>query len=513
MSRHVKIAIGLFVVIALLAIGGRLALDKVRSTTSVSASDAGKVERRYRVGIDSWIGYAPLCGDEMARRLAQAGIGLECINDNADYEARFARLRTGKLDLAVTTVDAYLRDLDQKGTSGPLVAVIDESAGGDAIIGRRDRASSLDALKTATSDPLAIAYTPASPSEYLILSVGQHFGVPFADDNRFLPIETDGSSAALQALKSNKVQVAVLWEPDVSKALEDPTFVKLIGTEDTAGLIVDVLAASPQMIASHADDLRVIVQVFFDTLDFYENETARRDVDLSVQVGVQEDTIAPMVAGVRWATLLENGVTWFDQGPNGFGAMRLTKTLHSTQAILHKAGKVRSARLSANTVLSLVHSSAVEILYAHAFGRQTVTGGARTLFSELDAEQWAALKPIGALQVEDITFQSGTSLLTTESRRALDGVAAVLDHYPKYRLVIRGHTSNVGDPNANRELSVKRASSVLDYLLFNHPVDANRVRAEGYGGERPLTRQPGESLRAWRYRLPRVEMVVVGERQ
>ncbi|WP_428624563.1 phosphate ABC transporter substrate-binding/OmpA family protein [Sedimenticola sp.] len=513
MPRHVKIAMGVFLGIAILSVGGRLAVDKFRSVTSLSASDAGKVSRSYRIGVDNWIGYAPLCGDEMARRLAKAGLGLECVNDNADYKSRFAALREGKLDLAVTTVDAYLRDFDRNGSSGPLVVVIDESAGGDAIIARRDAAPNLDALKRGNSSTMTVAYTPASPSEYLMLSLGQHFGIPFEDGKHFRELKTDGSSAALEALQTGAAQVGVLWEPDVSTALKNPDLVKILGSEDTAGLIIDALAASPKMVSSHEEDLRIIIRTFFDTLDFYESETDRRNADLSIQAGAKEKDVAAMVAGVHWIFLLENGVTWFDQGPNGFGNKRLTKALHSTQAILHRAGKVKSPRLSSSAALSLVYSRVVENMYSEVFGQSAVQTGTKRQFRKLTGDEWSRLRPIGALQVDNITFQPGTSLLTVKSRIALDEVAKMLEYYPNYRLVIRGHTSNVGDAGANRELSVKRASSVQDYLLFNHPIDANRIRAEGYGGERPTERLPGESLRAWRYRLPRVEMAVVGERR
>jgi flagellar motor protein MotB len=60
-------------------------------------------------------------------------------------------------------------------------------------------------------------------------------------------------------------------------------------------------------------------------------------------------------------------------------------------------------------------------------------------------------------------------------------------------------------------LSLERAEAVRRYLAITHELDAHRSRAVGFGGEQPLPRLPGESLRAYTYRLPRVELMLVSE--
>jgi len=86
-----------------------------------------------------------------------------------------------------------------------------------------------------------------------------------------------------------------------------------------------------------------------------------------------------------------------------------------------------------------------------------------------------------------------------------------LEHYPNFRMVIKGHTGTRGNPDENRRLSQERAQAVARYLTVVFNVDPNRLRAIGYGGSQPLKRKTGETLRTWKYRLPRVELVLVKE--
>jgi hypothetical protein len=44
-----------------------------------------------------------------------------------------------------------------------------------------------------------------------------------------------------------------------------------------------------------------------------------------------------------------------------------------------------------------------------------------------------------------------------------------------------------------------------------HAIDPDRLYTEGKGASQPPPRKPGESERAYRYRLPRVEFVLLEE--
>jgi outer membrane protein OmpA-like peptidoglycan-associated protein len=52
---------------------------------------------------------------------------------------------------------------------------------------------------------------------------------------------------------------------------------------------------------------------------------------------------------------------------------------------------------------------------------------------------------------------------------------------------------------------------VAQYLVAVHAIDADRLHAEGLGASQAPARKPGESERAYQYRLPRVEFVLLEE--
>jgi outer membrane protein OmpA-like peptidoglycan-associated protein len=101
--------------------------------------------------------------------------------------------------------------------------------------------------------------------------------------------------------------------------------------------------------------------------------------------------------------------------------------------------------------------------------------------------------------------------LSHDGKVELDSAAQHLAHYPNFRVVVRGHTGARGDAASNQALSLERADAVKRYLMVTHNIEETRLRAVGYGGERPLPRAANESDRAYQYRLPRVELYLASE--
>src|SRR5688572_25508289 len=157
------------------------------------------------VGVDNWIGYFPLCSGEMRKRMRARGYLVQCDDDKADYKARMQKLKGGELQLAVATIDSYLLNGSEPGFPGTIIAVIDESKGGDAIVAFKDKVATIDDLKRKTA--VKIAFTPASPSEHLLRATSVHFDVAHLRNRRDWRVEADGSPDALEKLLQKKVDV------------------------------------------------------------------------------------------------------------------------------------------------------------------------------------------------------------------------------------------------------------------------------------------------------------------
>jgi outer membrane protein OmpA-like peptidoglycan-associated protein/tetratricopeptide (TPR) repeat protein len=79
-----------------------------------------------------------------------------------------------------------------------------------------------------------------------------------------------------------------------------------------------------------------------------------------------------------------------------------------------------------------------------------------------------------------IYFDAGKSDLKAQYNAELDNILSILEKYPDLGIEISGFASAEGSEELNRELSNKRAISVLDYI--NHKgVVRRRIIAKGYG--------------------------------
>jgi outer membrane protein OmpA-like peptidoglycan-associated protein len=68
----------------------------------------------------------------------------------------------------------------------------------------------------------------------------------------------------------------------------------------------------------------------------------------------------------------------------------------------------------------------------------------------------------------------------------IDNLVKVMKDYPDLNVVIEGHTDNVGSDAYNKKLSQRRADAVKKYMVDKGGIDANRLKAEGFGESKPI---------------------------
>ncbi len=94
-----------------------------------------------------------------------------------------------------------------------------------------------------------------------------------------------------------------------------------------------------------------------------------------------------------------------------------------------------------------------------------------------------------------VNFETGKSVIKTESYGILNKVAQIMNDNPHYNLAIEGHTDNVGEDASNMTLSQDRANSVKTYLT-NKGVSSSRMTAQGFGETRPVSTNETKEGRA-----------------
>jgi outer membrane protein OmpA-like peptidoglycan-associated protein len=109
-------------------------------------------------------------------------------------------------------------------------------------------------------------------------------------------------------------------------------------------------------------------------------------------------------------------------------------------------------------------------------------------------------------EIGGVQFAVGTANLTARARESLANFAGVVSSYPSLKYVIEGHTDSTGSDAANRELSLKRALAVRDYLIASG-IPASATDVAGLGSSMPIA---DNSTSDGRSRNRRVEIVVSG---
>jgi OmpA-OmpF porin, OOP family len=84
-----------------------------------------------------------------------------------------------------------------------------------------------------------------------------------------------------------------------------------------------------------------------------------------------------------------------------------------------------------------------------------------------------------------VNFDTAKATIRPESFKQLDEVVDFMVHKKDARIEISGHTDNVGNPQANKTLSEKRAQACRNYIV-SKGIDKKRLDAVGYGEEQPM---------------------------
>ncbi|MGI9325800.1 MAG: OmpA family protein [Pseudomonadales bacterium] len=104
-----------------------------------------------------------------------------------------------------------------------------------------------------------------------------------------------------------------------------------------------------------------------------------------------------------------------------------------------------------------------------------------------------------ALNRSTITFATGAATIDASSEGLLQELAGLARQCPR-KLVIEGHTDNIGRPRFNRDLSLARAEAVREALI-RMKVESARLSAKGFGASQPIADNNSREGRAKNRRI------------
>lgn len=124
----------------------------------------------------------------------------------------------------------------------------------------------------------------------------------------------------------------------------------------------------------------------------------------------------------------------------------------------------------------------------------------RVAESETDV-MYDALASKGRWATHGILFATGKADLQPESHAVLKEIAATLKQHGDLRILIEGHTDNVGSPASNLTLSDARAAAVKTALVSQYGIDGGRLTTKGLGDTKPAVPNANATGRAQNRRV------------
>ncbi|MEN0110212.1 MAG: hypothetical protein AAF805_05775, partial [Planctomycetota bacterium] len=386
-----------------------------------------RFDRTLTLRLDGFSGYAVLRSDPFKDTLAKGGVGLRLVDDGADYPARLAALKSGEADLAVFTIDALVKASAEAGSMpATIVAVIDETAGADAVVAYRDVYGVVGDL----NDPgTRFVLTPDSPSETLARVVMSRFDLDRLPADPFEPA-ADAADVVkrYRAAKAADRRVYVVWEPHVTQMLKNDRLHVLVDSSRFPSAIADVLVASDDLVAKDPAVVTKVLRAYFDANARYADKKKRIDLvrrdARATGAKLSEEEARRLVEGVWWKNAAENRTHLGLADGRGARAAKLPHLddlITRITEVLVGTGAIDADPTGGNP--NYLYNTAVWSPladYRPAGADERVRGVRMPALSD---SEWESLVEVGAAQAPTLVFARGTDRLTERSRVLLDELA------------------------------------------------------------------------------------------
>jgi outer membrane protein OmpA-like peptidoglycan-associated protein len=458
-----------------------------------------------RVAGDPWSGYSTFRGEpKLAAQLHKSGICIDYVDaeDQTLWEqsARMAALAKGDIDLAVTTIDAFLQHGAKHKVDGrypgAIIWNIDESAGGDAIFVSKNKRSFDDLGPSDT-----VCYSVGTPSEHLWDFASLSFSHL---ENLRTDLKTDKGDDVTDAgecwnkLQTGKVQVAVLWQPYTAQAVK-AGYKKVFATGPEADdIIVDIVVANRNYAQREQKTLETLAKAYFQVIAEYEKDVPAHAKFITDDCGSPCAALGESVlAGIDFLDYETNMQLWWGKrkSPSKM-PMRIKLTAGLLQA-KHKLTEVPPADsiLDDRFLVAMDAISATGAVPAQVVEKNDPGRIARDAEARNDES-----KNVGTMRLPNVKFGDGSYRLDANGKEIVRSIKDSLQSFPGLCIHIFGYTSSPGDPDVNLKLSNFRAQAIANELkaLDSNAFSDVRLDVRGFGPTHLIIRDGVEDQEASR---------------
>ena len=453
-----------------------------------TTSSGGKLrplkDRPIRVALSQWPGHMALVVGAGGLRTqpgsiaAKEGLDVEVVFIE-DAPSKNKALQTGEVDFVWQTVDELpiaLSSYRAQNLEAKAFLQIDWSRGGDACVATKEVQTVEDILGRKSA---VLMFSPDHTVFEFMITNSRLTREQVTEVRKSTKFSMDDFTYARVLFEKKEIDVACLWEPDVTLALASrPGAHRLFSTADATELVADVLFARKDFLDAHQDVAQKLARTFFAAAAAGERDKPAAAKLISTVASRFRDELGyeKTLAALGWAkwTTLEDNVQLF--GLNG-SAPGFDRVYNQADGIWINYPEAEIKDRFAPTVVR--DDRAVKAIW-EAAGKPVAK--LEVPAQEAVARTGAALftKPVS------LTFESGSSRLSAETIAQLNQqVLPQLQIAGGMYARVEGNTDSIGDFGANQALSEQRAAAIVSYLV-SRGIPAARLVARGNGPVAPV---------------------------
>lgn len=473
------------------------------STNSNTSNDSELSKDAVKVGVVTWGGYAGgeyfnegFRANNESRYVKEYGFPVEFkILD--DVPVSREAWKNDEVNLLWCTIDALPTEIAGLSQFDPVVVFqSDWSRGGDAIVVRRG----INSVADLRGKKIAVA--EMSPSHSFLLWMLEAGGLKPSD------VEIVKQASAIDAaavFKSQQVDAAVVWSPDDQACIKAVPGCRILeSTRSASNIIADAFIAKRSWAERNKDKLNKLYEGWMrGAAEINSSDVNKRKAAKILAenfAGFSEDDAYAAINNVRLTTHGDNK-NFFGLDPNykGVTAEQLYTRMTSVyKGIGYAEGKIPSWRTI--SFPDAIRSTNLNGTEHNAEGQKEFTK-----VSEAEAKTKEAI----ATKRVSITFRSGEFALDENAKYIIDKeFVEIAKAFSNSRIRIEGNTDNVGSPETNKQLSRRRAQSVVDYLVNTHRMSRSRFVVVGNGQDNPVADNSTEDGRS---KNRRTDFQLIGE--
>ena len=236
----------------------------------------------------TWTGYAPMFIAQELGYFEEAGINMDIqvIEDESTYAALITR---GSIQFLATAQDPNIK-MFANGADSRYVLAMDASVGADGLVAGAD-IETLDDLAGKT-----LALDKSASSYYFFLTALEN-GSSLTEDDINVADMSDTTEAGL-AFMGGSVDAAIMWEPELSEALDGVEGAHaLVTSADYPETILDSLVVNTAFAEEHPEIVDAVAEAWYKAID-YMNENPEEAYEL-MSSGFEEVTAEDIAADVE----------------------------------------------------------------------------------------------------------------------------------------------------------------------------------------------------------------------